>query len=112
MSAQMNYSTKKCAPCDANAEKASASEVAHALERLSGWHNMDGVAISAEWTFSNFSKAKTFIDKVSALAEEENHHPDISFGWGYAKIKLTTHAIDGLSENDFSMAAKINALQA
>lgn len=112
MSARMDYSAKKCAPCEGGAVKASPSEISQALEGLSGWQNAADIAIRAEWTFSNFAKAKAFVDKVSTLAELENHHPDISFGWGYAKILLTTHAIDGLSENDFIMAAKINALQA
>ncbi len=112
MSARMDYSAKKCAPCGGEAVKASPSDVSQALEELSGWQNDADVAIFAEWTFSNFMAAKVFVDRVSTLAELENHHPDISFGWGYVKIMLSTHAIGGLSENDFIMAAKINELQA
>ena len=51
-----------------------------------------------------------FINKVGQISENEGHHPDISFGWGYAEIKITTHAIEGLSENDFILAAKIDQL--
>ena len=58
----------------------------------------------------NFINSQNFIDKVGKISEKENHHPDISFGWGYAKIKITTHAIEGLSENDFILAAKIDQI--
>ena len=57
--------------------------------------------------FGNFSN---FINKIGEISEKENHHPDISFGWGYAKIAITTHAIEGLSENDFILAAKIDQI--
>ena len=58
--------------------------------------------------FKNFLESQNFINKVAEIAEKENHHPDISFGWGYAVINITTHAIEGLSENDFILAAKID----
>ena len=58
--------------------------------------------------FKNFINSQNFINKVGEISENENHHPDISFGWGYAKIIITTHAIEGLSENDFILAAKID----
>jgi 4a-hydroxytetrahydrobiopterin dehydratase len=60
--------------------------------------------------FKNFLESQTFINKVGEISENEGHHPDISFGWGYAEIKITTHAIEGLSENDFILAAKIDQL--
>ena len=58
--------------------------------------------------FENFLKSQEFVNKVGEIAESEGHHPDIWFGWGYAKINITTHAIEGLSENDFILAAKID----
>ncbi len=60
--------------------------------------------------FKNFLDSQNFINKVSKISEKENHHPDLSFGWGYAKIVITTHAIEGLSENDFILAAKIDQI--
>ena len=63
-----------------------------------------------EFKFKNFEESQNFVNKVGNLAEEENHHPDISFGWGYAVIIITTHAIEGLSENDFILAAKIDKI--
>ena len=58
----------------------------------------------------NFLKSQNFVTEVGKISEEEGHHPDISFGWGYAKIDITTHAIEGLSENDFILAAKIDRI--
>ena len=60
--------------------------------------------------FKNFINSQNFINNVCKISEEENHHPDISFGWGYAKISIMTHAIEGLSENDFILAAKIDQI--
>ena len=63
-----------------------------------------------KYDFKNFLESQIFINKVGEISENEGHHPDISFGWGYAEIKITTHAIEGLSENDFILAAKIDQL--
>jgi 4a-hydroxytetrahydrobiopterin dehydratase len=63
-----------------------------------------------KFNFKNFLDSQDFINKVGRISEDEGHHPDISFGWGYAEIKITTHAIEGLSENDFILAAKIDHL--
>ena len=60
--------------------------------------------------FDNFINSQKFVIKVGKISEDENHHPDISFGWGYAKIVITTHAIEGLSKNDFILAAKIDQI--
>ena len=62
------------------------------------------------YLFKNFLDSQSFINKVGEISEKEGHHPDILFGWGYAEIKITTHAIEGLSENDFILAAKIDQL--
>jgi 4a-hydroxytetrahydrobiopterin dehydratase len=67
-------------------------------------------AIRRKFTFRNFAESLAFVNQVAAVAETENHHPDIEFGWGYAVFTLYTHDIGGLHENDFIVAAKINAL--
>ena len=66
--------------------------------------------LEKKFTFKNFIDSQNFINKVGEISEKEEHHPDISFGWGYAKIKISTHAIEGLSENDFILAAKIDQI--
>ena len=63
-----------------------------------------------KFTFKNFLESQKFVNKVGQISEEEGHHPEIWFGWGYAKINITTHAIKGLSENDFILAAKIDKI--
>ena len=63
-----------------------------------------------EFKFDNFFNSQSFVNKVGEIAENEGHHPDIWFGWGYAKIKIFTHAINGLAESDFVLAAKIDKI--
>ena len=66
--------------------------------------------LSKEFKFKNFKESQKFINKVGDIAEKENHHPDISFGWGYCRVKIFTHAIKGLAESDFILAAKIDKI--
>ena len=63
-----------------------------------------------EFTFNDFVSSQKFVNKVGDIAESEGHHPDISFGWGYAKIKIYTHAINGLAESDFILASKVDKI--
>ena len=63
-----------------------------------------------KFEFKNFLESQKFVNEVGRVSEDEGHHPDIMFGWGYAKINITTHAIEGLSENDFILAAKIDKI--
>ena len=83
-------------------------------KKVDGWdvkNNDDGYYyLIKEFTFNNFRESQNFINKVSDIAEKENHHPDISFGWGYCKVKIFTHAIKGLAESDFILAAKIDKI--
>ena len=66
--------------------------------------------LEKNFRFKNFLESQKFVNKVGEISEQEGHHPDILFGWGYAKISITTHAIEGLSENDFILAAKIDRI--
>ena len=66
--------------------------------------------LEKNFKFKNFQNSQNFVNDVGKISEEEGHHPDITFGWGYAKINITTHAIEGLSENDFILAAKIDQI--
>ena len=66
--------------------------------------------LEKNFKFKNFKDSQDFINIIGKISEEEGHHPDITFGWGYAKITITTHAIEGLSENDFILAAKIDKI--
>ena len=81
------------------------------MVQVAGWElNAEAKAISKNFKFKDFAQALSFVNKIGEIAESEEHHPDIELGWGRVKISLTTHAIKGLSENDFIMAAKIDEL--
>lgn len=88
-----------------------ADEIETLRKEVPKWEVKDWHALTRRFTFKNFAEALVFVNKVGALAESEGHHPDISFGWGYVEVKIFTHAVDGLTENDFIFVAKIDALR-
>lgn len=89
--------------------KLSPEEVLEKLKDLPDW-SVDGNAIKRRFEFKNFAESLAFINKVGAIAEEADHHPDITFGWGYAEIATTTHDRDGVTDVDISLAEKIDQL--
>ena len=102
---------KKCLPCEGNISAFDISEIHKYQKKVDGWdivNNKNTFFLEKKFTFKNFLESQKFVNEVGKISEEENHHPDIVFGWGYAKINITTHAIEGLSENDFILAAKID----
>jgi 4a-hydroxytetrahydrobiopterin dehydratase len=101
---------KTCVPCQGGVPPLGQQEAESYLAQTPGWELQDGKRIERTYKFKNFREALGFVDRVGGLAEEEGHHPDITFGWGYATVSLHTHKIKGLHENDFIMAAKINQL--
>ena len=101
---------KKCTPCEGDVAPLMAGEIEELHKQTPGWEIVEWHHLTKIFAFRDFAEALAFVNKVGALAESEGHHPDIKFGWGYATITLFTHAVDGLSENDFILAAKINAL--
>lgn len=104
-----SLSTKTCSPCQGGIPPLTPEEANHYLVQTEGWQLLEGgTLIAREYTFSDFRESMDFVQKVGELAEHEGHHPDISFGWGYANISLQTKKIKGLHENDFIMAVKIN----
>ena len=105
---------KKCLPCEGGILPLDISEIHKYQKKVDGWdvkkNDKKIYFLEKKFSFKNFIDSQYFINKVSEKSENENHHPDISFGWGYAKIIITTHAIEGLSENDFILAAKIDQI--
>ena len=105
---------KKCVACSGDIPPFNTSEIHKYLKKVDGWEvksNDDkSFYLIKDFKFKNFEESQKFIHKVGNIAEEENHHPDISFGWGYSKIKIFTHAIKGLAESDFILAAKIDKI--
>ena len=109
-----DLANKKCIPCEGGIPAFDKSEIHKYLKKVDDWDvksNEDkSYYLIKNFKFKNFEESLTFTNKVGEIAEQENHHPDISFGWGYCKIKIFTHAIKGLAESDFILAAKIDKL--
>ena len=105
---------KKCIPCKGGIPNFDITEIHKYLKMVDGWKvEADENKIYfllKEFKFNNFKESQEFINKVGEIAENEGHHPDIWFGWGYAKIKIFTHSIKGLHESDFVLAAKIDKI--
>ena len=105
---------KKCVPCEGGVSAFDLSEIHKYQKKVDGWdvkpNEKNNYFLEKNFKFKNFLGSQNFVNKVGEISEKEGHHPDISFGWGYAKITITTHAIDGLSENDFILAAKIDQI--
>ena len=106
-----NLSQGVCEPCSGNTPKLNFEEVSKYLSQLNDWTvNDNQEMIFKKFKFNNFTKALNFTNKVGDLAEKEGHHPDISIGWGYCLVMVHTHAIKGLSVNDFILASKIDLI--
>jgi 4a-hydroxytetrahydrobiopterin dehydratase len=105
---------KKCVPCEGGIIPFDISEIHKYQKKIDGWdikkNEKKIYILEKKFNFKNFEESLNFINNVGKVAESEGHHPDISFGWGFAKINITTHAIEGLSENDFILAAKIDQI--
>lgn len=107
----MNLLKKKCAPCEGGVKAFSRKEAEVFFPQVSGWMlDKDAKKISKEFKFKDFIGAINFVNNVADIAESEGHHPDIHIHYNKVLLELSTHAIDGLSENDFIMAAKIDAM--
>lgn len=103
---------KKCKPCEGGVESCTIDYSRQQLAALTEWQlSDDGKMISRKFTLKNFVQAMDLLNRVTKVAEEDQHHPDFHLtGYRNVRIDLTTHAIDGLSENDFILAAKIDAI--
>ena len=107
----MGLAEKTCAPCRGGAAGLSAGEAEKLLAETPGWALEEGATrIRRTFRFKDFAAALAFAQRVGDLAEAEGHHPDIALGWGYCSVAFRTHKIGALHENDFIMAAKVNAL--
>ena len=109
-----DLSKKKCIACDGNIPAFDKSDIHKYLKKVDNWdvksNDDESYYLTKEFKFKNFEESQNFVNKVGYVAESENHHPDISFGWGYCTVKIFTHAIKGLAESDFILAAKIDQI--
>lgn len=109
-----DLSKKKCIPCEGGIPAFDLKEIHKYLKKIDGWDvlkdEFKNYFIEKNFKFSNYIESEKFVMNVGKIADKEGHHPDISFGWGYAKVKISTHAIKGLAESDFVLAAKIDKI--
>ncbi len=104
-----NLTQKRCVPCEGGVPPLGKAEIEKLLTQVSGW-SLSGKWITKEFKFKNFVAAMKFVNRVADLAEQEGHHPDIDIHYNIVRFDIWTHAINGLSENDFILAAKIDRL--
>ena len=105
---------KNCIPCRGGIPSFDISEIHKYLKKVDGWdvkkNESESYFIEKNFKFKNFLESQQFVNKVGNIAETESHHPDIIFGWGYARVQIFTHKIKGLVESDFILAAKIDKI--
>lgn len=105
-----DLATRECVPCRGGVPPLKGEQIEKLLAQLNGWEAVAEHHLKKTYKFANFREAQELVNRVGALAEEQGHHPDICFGWGRAEITIWTHKIDGLTESDFILAAKIDML--
>jgi len=104
-----DLTTKSCLPCEGGTPALNQTEITVLLAQLDGWEQ-NGVLIAKTYPFKDHYQAMAFVNAVAWISHRENHHPDIHLGYNQCHVEYTTHALNGLSENDFICAAKIDAL--
>ena len=105
----MEMAEQKCVPCSGDTPALKHEEALRMANEIPGWEIGDG-KIERTFKFPNFVEAMRFANKITRIAQEEDHHPELHISWGKVRIELSTHAVGGLSKNDFIVAAKINKL--
>ena len=105
-----DLASKTCIPCKGDVPALAGDELAALAKQVPEWKVVDGHHLARAFKFKNFVDALVFVNKVGAVAEEQGHHPDILLAWGKAEITTWTHKINGLTESDFILAAKIDRL--
>ena len=111
MATVCDLTQRHCAPCEGGVAPMDREGAEALLRELDGWElSEDGKMISRRYEFRGFFRTMSFVNAMAWVVNSEGHHPDFSAGYNYCKVGFTTHAIDGLSDNDFICAAKINAL--
>ncbi len=106
-----DLASKDCVPCRGGVPPLSGEELQEYARKVPGWEVVNGHHLHRAFSFPDFKGALAFVNRVGDVAEQQGHHPDILLGWGKAEITIWTHKIDGLTESDFILAAKISKLQ-
>jgi 4a-hydroxytetrahydrobiopterin dehydratase len=106
----MSLADQRCVPCKGGVPPLQGEELGRFTAEVPGWEVVDGHHIVRSFAFPDFAAALEFVNQVGAVAEEEGHHPDLCLSWGRVDVKTYTHKINGLTESDFVLAAKIDRL--
>ena len=101
---------RQCVPCRGGVPALTTEEIQPLAAQIPGWDVIDVHHLQKTYQFGNFRETLDFVNRIGELAEQQGHHPDICFGWGKADVSIWTHKIDGLTESDFVLAAKIDKL--
>lgn len=104
----MSLSEKKCIPCSGGTPALSAEERKNLMEQVSGWQIEEEKKLAKSFSFKDFNEPMKLANKIWEIAESEGHHPDLFIAWGKLKVEIWTHAVGGLTESDFILAAKID----
>jgi 4a-hydroxytetrahydrobiopterin dehydratase len=104
----MSLSQKQCVPCRGGVPPLTAAEIAPLASEVKNWSVVNNHHISKEFKFTDFKTALAFVNTVGSIAEDQGHHPDILLAWGRVGVTIWTHKINGLTESDFILAAKID----
>lgn len=107
----MSLAEKHCVPCRGGAPPLAGEELEKMKAQVSGWQVVDGHHLLKSYAFPDFQSALDFVNRIGEIAEQEGHHPDLYLAWGKVEVKTWTHKIDGLTESDFILAAKIDAVK-
>jgi 4a-hydroxytetrahydrobiopterin dehydratase len=105
-----DLASRTCVPCHGGVPRLRGRELEEFARQVPAWEVVAEHHLRRRYEFPNFRQSLALVNKIGEAAEREGHHPDISFGWGYCEVTIHTHAIDGLSESDFILAAKIDQL--
>jgi 4a-hydroxytetrahydrobiopterin dehydratase len=106
-----DLASRECVPCRGGVPPMKGPEIESFIKQLDGWEVVEAHHLRKTFEFKDYVEALAFVNRISALSEEQGHHPDICFGWGHAEVTIWTHKIDGLTESDFILAAKIDEKQ-
>ena len=99
---------RQCVPCRGGVPPLTAEQISPLLSQLDSWEVINLHHLRKSYKFKNYAAALAFVNRLSSVAEDQGHHPDICFGWGQVEVQIWTHKIDGLTESDFILAAKID----
>ncbi len=105
-----DLASRSCVPCHGGVPPLGTAEIAKLMGELEGWEVVGEHHLKKTYTFPNFQRALALVNRIGEVAEAEGHHPDLCFGWGRVEVTIYTHAIDGLTDSDFILAAKIDRI--